>query len=186
MSKRCLGIIISIFLVYILIVLFDFYQIRRIRKMIPKYKIGDILIDNLYEGFSDDQLIQCIYYMNFLKDLTLSSFLGSEANSTIPEFCKVHHNQVYQNISKAIEKITPKDRNCSLITEYKDGINYFYCEITFTDSDFENIIKNNYNYDNKVKYDDEIEQYYNKSRKDCVEYGLKSSKEEIIVCTKYE
>ena len=32
-------------------------------------------------------------------------------------------------------------------------------------------------------YDDELEQYYIKSRKDCVEYGLK---EEIIVCTKYE
>ena len=29
----------------------------------------------------------------------------------------------------------------------------------------------------------ELEQYYIKSRKDCVEYGLR---EEIIVCTKYE
>ena len=35
-------------------------------------------------------------------------------------------------------------------------------------------------------YDDELEQYYLKSRKDCVEYGLKSSDENLIVCTKYE
>ena len=34
--------------------------------------------------------------------------------------------------------------------------------------------------------DDELEQYYLKSRKDCVEYGLKSSSEDLIVCTKYE
>ena len=45
------------------------------------------------------------------------------------------------------------------------------------------------NKDDKKKnksYDDELEQYYIKSRKDCVEYGLKSSDEDIIVCTKYE
>ena len=35
-------------------------------------------------------------------------------------------------------------------------------------------------------YDDELEQYYLKSRKDCVEYSLKSSDEDLIVCTKYE
>ena len=36
-------------------------------------------------------------------------------------------------------------------------------------------------------YDDnELENYYNNSKKDCVEYGLKSLDENIIVCTKYE
>ncbi len=36
-------------------------------------------------------------------------------------------------------------------------------------------------------YDDnELENYYNNSKKDCVEYGLKSLEENIIVCTKYE
>lgn len=32
----------------------------------------------------------------------------------------------------------------------------------------------------------ELETYYIKSRKDCVEYGLKSINEDIIICTKYE
>ncbi len=36
-------------------------------------------------------------------------------------------------------------------------------------------------------YDDnELENYYNNSKKDCVEYGLKSLDENILVCTKYE
>ena len=54
-----------------------------------------------------------------------------------------------------------------------------------------NTDKNNKEYvdndkkENKI-YDDELEQYYLKSRKDCVEYGLKSSDEDLIVCTKYE
>ena len=54
-----------------------------------------------------------------------------------------------------------------------------------------NTDKNNKEYvdndkkENKI-YDDELEQYYLKSRKDCVEYGLKSSDENLIVCTKYE
>ena len=34
--------------------------------------------------------------------------------------------------------------------------------------------------------DEELEKYFNNSGKDCVEYGLKSLKEDIIVCTKYE
>ena len=34
--------------------------------------------------------------------------------------------------------------------------------------------------------DNELENYYINSRKDCVEYGLKSLKEDYIVCTKYE
>ena len=34
--------------------------------------------------------------------------------------------------------------------------------------------------------DNELENYYINSRKDCVEYGLKSFNEDIIICTKYE
>ena len=33
---------------------------------------------------------------------------------------------------------------------------------------------------------EELENYYKQSRKDCVEYGLKSLKEDLIICTKYE
>lgn len=51
-------------------------------------------------------------------------------------------------------------------------------------------VKSYFNIANKKKYNDdndnELENYYKKSRKDCVEYGLKSLKEDIIVCTKYE
>ena len=35
----------------------------------------------------------------------------------------------------------------------------------------------------KNDYDNELEMYYNRSRKDCVEYGLKQN---YIFCTKYE
>ena len=49
---------------------------------------------------------------------------------------------------------------------------------------------NRYNENGYIKkfddYDNELEDYYLKSKKDCVEYGLKSLKEDIIICTKYE
>ena len=39
---------------------------------------------------------------------------------------------------------------------------------------------------NNNEYQNELEEYYINSRKDCVEYGLKSLEENIIICTKYE
>ena len=45
--------------------------------------------------------------------------------------------------------------------------------------------KSYFNIKNKDE-DNELENYYINSRKDCVEYGLKSLKEEYIVCLKYE
>ena len=49
---------------------------------------------------------------------------------------------------------------------------------------------NKYNENGYIKkfddYDNELENYYLKSKKDCIEYGLKSLKEDIIICTKYE
>ena len=62
----------------------------------------------------------------------------------------------------------------------------------------ETVIKNNNpkeqkteegkSYFNMINKDDdnELENYYINSRKDCVEYGLKSLNEDIIICTKYE
>ena len=45
-------------------------------------------------------------------------------------------------------------------------------------------VKNNNDDDNKKNdYDNETEMYYNRSRKDCVEYGLKQN---YIFCAKYE
>ena len=40
-----------------------------------------------------------------------------------------------------------------------------------------------------IKYfdeNDELEIYNKKSKKECIEYGLKSSNEEIVICKKYE
>ena len=45
--------------------------------------------------------------------------------------------------------------------------------------------KSYFNIKNKDE-DNELENYYINSRKDCVEYGLRSLKEDYIVCTKYE
>ena len=93
-------------------------------------------------------------------------------------------------MKKALHNIEPKNGKYSLKYEYKDGIYNFYYEVEQNFSNFdifeENIVNNTNNDKKKVKYDDEIEQYYINSRKDCVEYGLKSSDEDLIVCTKYE
>ena len=185
-KKKCLNCLILIGFVYIIMIFISSYQMRQIRKMIPKFQIGDIFIDDIYEGFSDTQLAQCIYHMNFFKNLTIATFLGTEENNSIPDYCKRHHNTAYEKISVAINKLKSKNEECNLVNEYKNGINYFYCEFKYNDSYFENIIRNNLYDKNQTNYDDEIEQYYIKSRKDCVEYGLKSQKEEIIVCTRYE
>ena len=56
--------------------------------------------------------------------------------------------------------------------------------------DYENtkvdVNKSYFNNENNKNYDNELENYYINSRKDCIEYGLKSLKEDIIVCTEYE
>ena len=78
--------------------------------------------------------------------------------------------------------------------QYKNEGNKFKLKFDLEENDVDidcNTDKNNKEYadndkkENKI-YDDELEQYYLKSRKDCVEYGLKSSDEDLIVCTKYE
>ena len=78
--------------------------------------------------------------------------------------------------------------------QYKNEGNKFKLKFDLGESGVDvdyNTDKNNKEYvdndkkENKI-YDGELEQYYLKSRKDCVEYGLKSSDEDLIVCTKYE
>ena len=184
--SKCRICLLLIGFLYISVMIIGYYQMKQIRKMIPKFKIGDTFINNMYEGFTDEQLIKCFNYLHFFENLTISSFLGTEPNTNIPDTCKIQHKKIYENISTAINKMISKNPDCNVITEYKDGITYLYCEFRFNDSNFENTIKNNFNVKTNLNYDDEIEQYYIKSRKDCVEYGLKSPNEEIIVCTKYE
>ena len=189
MSKKCLYVILIIISIILSLAFFGFYQMKKLRKMIPIYKIGDVIIDDLYEGFTDEEFFQCITHLTFNGELTISSFLGNIADANAPEYCKIHHNMIYQKITKALHNIEPKNGKYSLKYEIKDGIYNFYYEVEQNFSNFdifeENIVNNTNNDKRKVKYDDEIEQYYINSRKDCVEYGLKSPEEEIIVCTKY-
>ena len=96
----------------------------------------------------------------------------------IPDYCEKVYNIFYNYIKK----------------QFKNEGNKFKLKFDLGESDVNidcNTDKNNKEYvdndkkENKI-YDDELEQYYLKSRKDCVEYGLKSSDEDLIVCTKYE
>ena len=77
---------------------------------------------------------------------------------------KNNNNKIKKNFSDNKMKI--KDKNNIHEKESDEGKSYF------------NII-------NKDE-DNELENYYINSRKDCVEYGLRSLKEDYIVCTKYE
>ena len=100
--------------------------------------------------------------------------------------------EIPYDINKAAEAV--KERQKMGKKQYKNEGNKFKLKFDLEESDVDidyNTDKNNKEYvdndkkENKI-YDDELEQYYLKSRKDCVEYGLKSSDEDLIVCTKYE
>jgi len=96
----------------------------------------------------------------------------------IPDYCEKEYN-IFYNEKKE---------------EFKNERNMFKLKFDLGESGVDvdyNTDKNNKEYvDNDKKknksYDDELEQYYLRSRKDCVEYGLKSSNKDLIVCTKYE
>ena len=77
---------------------------------------------------------------------------------------KNNNNKIKTNFSD--NEVKAKDNNNLHEKESDEGKSYF------------NVI-------NKDE-DNELENYYINSRKDCVEYGLKSLKEDYIVCTKYE
>ena len=77
---------------------------------------------------------------------------------------KINNNKIKKNFSD--NKLEIEDKNNLHKKESNGGKSYF------------NII-------NKDE-DNELENYYINSRKDCVEYGLKSLKEDYIICTKYE
>ena len=97
----------------------------------------------------------------------------------MPEHCKIEYNKITKKISDSFVNKFTSDGKFRLNIG-PEGIN-----IDFNVPEEEQV--NNFEDKKKNKsYDDELEQYYIKSRKDCVEYGLKSSDEEIIVCTKYE
>ena len=110
--------------------------------------------------------------------ILLSFDKAKEKMPDIPDYCEKEYN-IFYNEKKE---------------EFKNERNMFKLKFDLGESGVDvdyNTDKNNKEYvDNDKKknksYDDELEQYYLKSRKDCVEYGLKSSNKDLIVCTKYE
>ena len=134
---------------------------------------------------------KCLYLLYTLELLinydinnrTLLSFdKAKDKLPDIPDYCEKVYNIFYNYIYDEIKK------------QFKNEGNKFKLKFDLEESDVDidcNTDKNNKEYadndkkENKI-YDDELEQYYLKSRKDCVEYGLKSSDEDLIVCTKYE
>ena len=118
-----------------------------------------------------------------INNRTLLSFdKAKDKLSDIPDYCEKVFNIFYNYIYDEIKK------------QYKNEGSKFKLKFDLEESDVDadcNTDSNHKEYvDNDKKentsYDDELEQYYLKSRKDCVEYGLKSSDGDLIVCTKYE
>ena len=133
----------------------------------------------MFPYFSSSELL-----INFdINNRILLSFdKVKEKMPDIPDHCEKVYNIFYNYIYDEIKK------------QFKNEGNKFKLKFDLEESDVDidyNTDKNNKEYvdndkkENKI-YDDELEQYYLKSRKDCVEYGLKSSDEDLIVCTKYE
>ena len=98
----------------------------------------------------------------YFKDFKFNYFI----NEILYLFGESNDNNIIQNIIN--EKIDKKINSLNF-QETEDEKSYF----------------NKGNNKNK-EYENELEEYYNNSRRDCVEYGLKSLEENIIICTKYE
>jgi len=154
----------------------------------PGIKIEKIVINNDMNenNIVNENSIKCYDYFHAVEQ-ELQKYNNDVDPSKIfqdmnmPEYCIKEYNKFYQSMTE------------SLITQIKKVGNFNF-NIDFKTSLFDvNLnVNNNNNASNKddkknhKSYDDELEQYYIKSRKDCVEYGLRSPDEDIIVCTKYE
>ena len=151
-------------------------------------KIGDEEFDEIINEYFKDRNKECFEKIFLMgeeeNDINSGNniFENEKKFKGFLENCKDDVNKLYKIIiEKIVNKITKND-NLNIKFEFKDELN----DINFIND------KNNYMYDHhrdkkkNKSYDDELEQYYINSRKDCVEYGLKSPQEEIIVCTKYE
>ena len=127
------------------------------------------------------------------RDKQICKILKKKNNS---KFC----NNINRNLDKKINSVN-KDNNFIFYQNIEldfGSNNYLSIEQNNKDSnnikndsfDYENtkvdVNKSYFNNENNKNYDNELENYYINSRKDCIEYGLKSLKEDIIICTKYE
>lgn len=98
--------------------------------------------------------------INIIKNITE----GSKAFNINNTFNVYLENLKYENIENIIKIEFDKNKKQK---NYFDEPRYHY-----EDEDYTN--------------NDKLEIYFIKSRKDCVEYGLKSLNEDFIICTKYE
>ena len=151
-------------------------------------EVGDIIIDDIFGQIPEEKTLECFeHFHSLMREYknninSVYNILESDINKKIPSYCKSGYNEMYKFLNEAILNHKPKNYKFTMKFEIKDEIN----DIKIN-RDKNNVIYINNNDKKKNKsYDDELEQYYKNSRKDCVEYGFKSPKEEIIVCTKYE
>ena len=127
-------------------------------------KLDDINVENEIN-------LECLKFFEQLGNEALGNInklVNLNANDNyinMPEHCKIEYNPKNKKNTKFYLNISPEEVNIDFISPNEEQLNNFEQKK-----------------ENK-SYDDELEQYYIKSRKDCVEYGLR---EEIIICTKYE
>jgi hypothetical protein len=149
-------------------------------------------VENNYEDLENDKKYECFELFislelpidtNINNQMTYSFDKVKEIMPEMPDYCRMEYNNFCKSIYDAIKnKFTNESKIYTLKFNFEEESD------VNTDS---NTDKNNKEFvdNDKMKnesYDDELEQYYLKSRKDCVEYGLKSLDEDLIVCTKYE
>lgn len=127
---------------------------------------------------------------------------------------KFNVNSVISILNNNFDKIIKNQKNKSLNNKEHKNIKKFLFNFFENKSDetIENTVQNSkenknlndkksYFYEPKYNYDDiftfriinddiddedDLEKYYLKSRRDCVENGLKSINDNIIICNKYE
>ncbi len=164
-----------------------------------KFKIQNIHTEPNNNKIKENNMEECFkYYSSFDKIVYYeinkkSTNIIEQKNKNIPNFCKNMINKLYESINNNDENDFLEDEIDSL------NINFdFQDDIFGYNKDIKNLLlesKNEENEQRKKKennsniqnnYDDELEQYYINSRKDCIEYGLKSLNEVYLVCTKYE
>ena len=159
---------------------------------IPEIKFENVLIDNMVEELNDEKIAGCLKYFvsldqsnnneNNNNNIILTPAISNEKMVEMPDYCVKEYNELYKSFNEEFLNLLIKnDGKFHMTMNYKEGTFNIDFDI---DKVNQEIVDND-----KTKnesYDDELEQYYLKSRKDCVEYGLKSSDENLIVCTKYE
>ena len=168
------------------------FEGKECTEYIPEIKFENVLIDNMVEELNDEKIAGCLKYFvsldqsnnneNNNNNIILTPAISNEKMVEMPDYCVKEYNELYKSFNEEFLNLLIKnDGKFHMTMNYKEGTFNIDFDI---DKVNQEIVDND-----KTKnesYDDELEQYYLKSRKDCVEYGLKSSDENLIVCTKYE